>query len=176
MQRQTTGSPPDHLNLHIPGSICRLNELCNLDPSDTPYDVLPEELGILINLQHLDVKRTKITSIPISIRRLRNLESFSATFSRLFFFPYCFVKLPCLRELDTDCSLISYDLDFGSKLPLNCLQNIYPSPENLPRFSQSISETCTKQCLWKYMERKISDRNRHNVICCTWRRGKNCRT
>lgn len=97
----------------IPTSIGEMTKLKKLTLSDMEMDMeyLPESIGNLINLSELKLSDIKLKSLPSSIDKLTNLESFFLILSGITELPDSIGNLPKLKKISL------------SRNPLNSLPN-----------------------------------------------------
>ena len=84
----------------LPESIGLLSNLQYLDLGRLPVTELPESLGQLTKLEILDLSGTRITALPESIGQLSGLQSLNLSWTQITALPASFEQLSGLQSLD----------------------------------------------------------------------------
>lgn len=79
--------------------LAKFKLLTTLDFENCPIDHLPKELGNLLHLRYLNLRKTKVAKLPKSIRKLHNLESLDLRYSFVEELPVKISNFPKLRHL-----------------------------------------------------------------------------
>ncbi|TFI50791.1 TIR domain-containing protein [Mastigocladus laminosus UU774] len=109
----------------LPAEIGLLNQLEELQIVDNRLASLPEEIGQLVNLQTLDLYRNQLSSLPEEIGQLVNLQTLDLYNNRLSSLPSEFGQLSKLQTLDLSSNqLSSLPREFGQLVNLQTL-NLY---------------------------------------------------
>lgn len=93
---------------NLPGSIGRLVSLVKLDCNGCSIVSIPEEIGNLQNLAHLDFRKNQLsaTSFPRSFSKLSNLHRLYLGNNNIDHLPEQITELTSLTELDLSNNLI----------------------------------------------------------------------
>ncbi|KAL3591233.1 hypothetical protein D5086_009873 [Populus alba] len=79
--------------------LAKFKLLTTLDFENCPIDHLPKELGNLLHLRYLNLRKTKVAKLPKSIRKLHNLESLDLRYSFVEELPVKISNFPKLQHL-----------------------------------------------------------------------------
>jgi len=86
---------------NFPGSEkIRVGDIIELDFSETYFEILPENIGMLKNLRRLNLKDTGISILPESIGKLTSLEVLNLRGTRVSYLPESIGNLHNLKMLD----------------------------------------------------------------------------
>ncbi len=78
----------------------RNNRIVNLNLEDCTIEKIPNEIGLLENLEILKLKNNMVSSLPSSFSRLKSLKKLDLSSNQLESFPNVLLELPNLRSLD----------------------------------------------------------------------------